>query len=62
MDFGRVIWEGLCYKKFKGAVCFEGSGSRFYFLRGTRKPLCKDGVINVRCLIYADSIWGLDDA
>ena len=26
------------------------------------KPLCKDGVLYVRCLIYTDYIWVWDDA
>ena len=62
MELIRVIWKGLHQIKYKGAICFEGSGIRVDFLRGIWKPLRKDGVIDVRCLIYADATWGLDDA
>ena len=56
------IWKVIFYSKFEVAICFESSERIVDFLRGIWKPLCKDGVLDERFLVYADSICLLDDA
>ena len=62
MKLIRGSWKNFLYRKFKDDIFFERIGNRFDFLRCTWKPLCKYGVLNVRFILYADSIWGLDYA
>ena len=60
MDIIRGIWEGFWQGKFKGAIYFDGSGIIVEYFSGVYKPMCKDSVLDVSCLVNADTMWRLN--
>ena len=60
--FIRDSSKDLLSVRFKGTICIEGSGSIIDLFRSIWKPMCKDGVIYVRCLANAHPMWILNGA
>ena len=53
---------GTYYRNFKGDTRIEGGGRRVDYFKGIWKPLCKDGLLYVRCMVYTYHMSIFNDA
>ena len=62
VEFSRGGRKDIFQINLKGDIYLEGGGSIVDSFRGIWKILRNDGVLGVGYLVYADSIWILNDA